>query len=167
MWLTQTFFRKIIRGYINADLPFFFLEEEVSCILTVAKLNTQNCYKNEKMLADDWNWRRWQKHMRISFLKVCTRYYTMISQMPFWFIWSVLLLWDHTHMLKRGNWNNLLTKRISLLVSRALPFFVHLRASNQTIFMRIRLLPSVRQLVSRLVTNKKVLTHPLFGLWSL
>ena len=54
-WLTQTFFSKIIRRYINADLQFFLLEEEVSCIPTVANLNTQNCQKKEKMLADDWN----------------------------------------------------------------------------------------------------------------
>ena len=54
-WLTQTFFSKIIRGYINADLPFFLLKEEVSCIPTVANLNTQNCQKKEKMLADDYN----------------------------------------------------------------------------------------------------------------
>ena len=55
MWLTQTFFSKIIRGYINAAFPFFLLEEEVSCIMAVANLNTQNCHKKEKMLGDDWN----------------------------------------------------------------------------------------------------------------
>ena len=140
-WLTQTFFSKIIRGYINADLQFFLLEEEVSCIPTVANLNAQNCQKKEKMLADDWNWRRWQQHMRIPFLKVYTQHYTMISQTPFWFIWNILLYWDRIHILKRGNWNNLLTRRISLLVNWASHIFVHLLASSQTNFMRLWLLP--------------------------
>ena len=58
MWLTQTCFSKIIRGYINAAFPFFPLEKEVSCIMAVANLNTQNCQKNAKMLDDDWNSRR-------------------------------------------------------------------------------------------------------------
>ena len=48
-WLRQTFFSKIIGGYINADLQFFLIEEEVSCIPTVANLNAQNCQKKEKM----------------------------------------------------------------------------------------------------------------------
>ena len=140
-WLTQTFFSKIIRRYINADLQFFLLEEEVSCIPTVANLNTQNCQKKEKILVDDWNWRRWQQYMRIPFLKVYTQYYIMISPTPFWFIWNILLYWDHTHIPKRGNSNNLLAERISLLVNCASPFFVHLLASSQTNFMRLRLLP--------------------------
>ena len=140
-WLRQTFFSKIIGGYINADLQFFLIEEEVSCIPTVANLNAQNCQKKEKMLADDWNWRRWQQHIRIPFLKVYTQHYTMISQTPFWFIWNILLCWDRIHILKRGNRNNLLTRRISLLVNWASHIFVHLLASSQTNFMRLRLLP--------------------------
>ena len=140
-WLTQTCFSKIIRWYINADLQFFLLEEEVSCIPTVANLNAQNCQKKKKMLADDWNWRRWQQRIRIPFLKVYTKHYTMISQTPFWFIWNILLYWDRIHILKRGNWNSLLTRRISLLVNWASHIFVHLLASSQTNFMRLWLLP--------------------------
>ena len=121
MWLTQTFFSKIIRGYINADFPFFLLEEEVSCIMAVANLNTQNCQKNAKMLDDDWNSRRWLWHMQILFLKVYTEFYAMIFQTPFGFIWNILLYWDRTHKLKRGDWNKILSKRKSLLVNCASP----------------------------------------------